>query len=131
MFAIYSHVSLLSSPPIWAIHNDDQEKDTRWAFSGVVGIFNAQPGIPRGDIGIFLWEFARGTGISDRATSLLMLWAMNGQIEPRFGRLKYATDQLNISSRGLARRLGFRESDEQVRTGETNDGEIYFAYGNL
>ncbi|ORX34472.1 hypothetical protein BD324DRAFT_152685 [Kockovaella imperatae] len=129
MFAIFADPSYVNrTVPPWAIF--DQQSDPtaspgceNWAFSGVVGIYRADLEHRTGDIGIFLWAFARGTGISLRASALATRYAMTDpSMGPGLGmnKLRFATAIDNTHSRKLGERLGAHQEnpDEGKSTNE-------------
>ncbi|ORY22850.1 hypothetical protein BCR39DRAFT_550827 [Naematelia encephala] len=133
MFAIFTDPSTISKPvPTWATLRDPPDPTAGvhtegWVFAGVVGLYRAQLQDLVADIGIFLWAFARGTGLSDRASALVIRWAM-GSAESGLGlglrRLDYAADGENRWSQKLAMRLGVksessRRENHTMKVGDT------------
>jgi RimJ/RimL family protein N-acetyltransferase len=122
MFAIFVNPSSLINPPGWSIFSDPTSTNT-WSFGGVIGLYNAKLESKTADIGLFLWKFARGQEVSDKAAAVLLRWAMEGL---KLERVKFAADKGNTASIGLAKRLGVEENGS-AHAGEKN-GELLFPF---
>lgn len=131
---------LRSDAPGWSRVRDDPTatKATKdYVLAGMAALAVSSPLDLIGDLGIFLFPFARGTVAATHASGLVLQWVMTMPTEGGLGfrRCQWEAEEDNAKSRHLAQRLhfvpeGIVRYDAVLREGQTGVGELSQGQGS-